>query len=258
MSRTPALEVLRPTLEEALAPDLCDALRAHLDALVDPLARRCSGASPLWASACAVDQGARPPAWCVRLAFEIPVDVALGLAAWRDTDEGAWEVPGHGEVAWVGWEVEKAVRLTLRQSHAALEWLAGAVLLDFEGRAALDGLLAGAVGAGAAHTCLQVARGLALGAEVDGAWWPVARHALTGLGLARQGRLCTHGPWLRQWALTELPGVGALDAASGARAALGALAEEVAAGTGALPAGPRTYDALSRWLVERRLGSAPT
>ncbi len=178
-----------------------------------------------------------------------PTPRLLALQSWRDAAEGV-----HEGTPWLSWEIERALRLLLRQSWTALE-IAGLALRGHTScdpawepwRQELITLLPGALTRAAPHAALQVAAGLAR----HDAHHLAARPLLAALHLAAEGALCTQRDALDAWASAQ-PDPRLRDLAAGAPPDLDWAARRVH-DANALPERPPAYDALSDFLVRLRL-----
>jgi len=244
------IDVHRTDPEEFLAPGLATAcdhwLKKDFGALIDA---ESSGTRAVWATVSPPHHRADAVCAEVRVLFQIPTEHLLSLRAFRDTFEGSFETPD-GQVLWCAHEVQKGIRLALRQSHMMLEMLGGHPLLNDAGQ--LVELLRGGVTAQSVSTYREMSRGLFRRA-IEGdeqSRWPALRHALTGLRLASERHLTLDGVALVDWSRAahgELPH----GFEEQTKALLDAMAEALTKTE--LPDKPDTYDDLSRWLVEMRL-----
>ena len=245
------IDLHRPDRQELLPPEVALLCQTWVEGgMSDALEASCPGARLVSARLCPPHQ--RADALCaeIRAFFQIPTRTLLGLPAFRDTLEGAFDTP-HGQVLWCAHEVQKGVRLLLRQSHASLEMLGGLELWSEE--EGLEGLLRRGVTSQAPRTYRDMASGLAARA-IEGdeeSRWPAIRHALTGLRLATEANLTIHSPALVDWSVEVFGDPGGEDFEVHIESLLGRLDEAIA--RSALPARPESYEALSDWLVGLRL-----
>lgn len=233
--------VLRPVgaLEYVSGDDLAHLRGRVLGPWGSVLASRCGGAQVVWATVCPPLGGGHEAV--VRAWFAVPTSVRLGLKAWRDVDEGEFELLGGRRVLWFAQEVERGVRQLTRQSHGVLEMLVGGALVEPVGvLGPLVSLLGAGLSKGAPGTLLQVARGCK-GRGLDGAAMRAARMAWR---LSKERVLDGSAVSLERWAADE--GFGDADFEGVMARADGAREESV------LSPSPPGYDALSAALVDFR------
>ena len=178
-------------------------------------------------------------------AYTTPIDAVLGLKAWDDAREGV--VVGD---PWVIFDIEKLVRMLLRQSPIAYRFFASHVCLHEISTMDRQRILNSAVSA-------QMVRNIAIEAQNElpsltrrGALLEQLASVTTGWALARgiadlhaETILKTHPEW------SDLDVTNREDI----RRAATALAADLLTTEVALPVAPSDYDGLSQWLVQRRL-----
>lgn len=183
--------------------------------------------------------------------FVEPVESVVGLRPFDDALEGTLEVEEVDEpVPYVLFEVEKILRMMLRQSALALEVLSTPYWLDAEDGSDPCGESRDVVRRALAAEVVEAYRERAVGDADEGAseeeLCGAVRQLATCVALG-EGRVSAHLDRALEASGAELASDDLRSTVDGLRARL----DETA---GALPDSPVGYDALDAWLVERRLG----
>jgi hypothetical protein len=166
--------------------------------------------------------------------FVTPARRAMGLRGWEDAHEGTTDT---GD-PWVLFDLEKLIRMALRQSGLAFEFLTSSVTWSPDSFPARK-LAESAITRDVAQYYADVARPL-LDSDTPDRWrW---RSLLTGWALATRGEV-SHD-------LSTLQRLAEVDEPSSDDA--GRLLEEMRAGE-ALPKTPSDYDWLNEMLVDARM-----